>query len=70
MLIKAIDLSRNCFRFGVGKKGLEEICLEELFYLNKEIQSQNENPFNISVKFKQYLKPQKYVFYCLKPWPT
>ena len=35
--------------FGVGKKGMELICLEEAFYLNKKLQQQNGNPFDISV---------------------
>ena len=38
------------FRFGVGKKGMENICLEELQYLNEEIQK-NRTSFNISVSF-------------------
>ena len=35
-------------RFGVGKKGMENICLEELQYLNEEILKE-KTAFNISV---------------------
>ena len=35
-------------RFGVGKKGMENMCLEELQYLNEEIRNKT-TAFNISV---------------------
>ena len=36
-------------RFGVGKKGMENICLEELLYLNEEIRK-NNTAFDMSVR--------------------
>lgn len=42
-----IDL---CFRFGVGKKGMEKICCEELEFLVKEIKSKADSSFDISVR--------------------
>ena len=38
------------FRFGVGKKGMEKICLEESFHLNEKIRKSNGKPCNVSVK--------------------
>ena len=37
------------YRFGVGKKGMENICLEELRYLSEEIR-RNNVAFDISVR--------------------
>ena len=37
------------YRFGVGKKGMENICLEELRYLSEEIR-RNNAAFDISVR--------------------
>ena len=40
------------FRFGVGKKGMEKLCLEELHHLNKEIQDNVGKPYDVSVILK------------------
>jgi len=34
----------------VGKKGMENICVEELYYVNEEIRKHNGAPFNPQVK--------------------
>ena len=43
---------KDMFRFGLAKKQMETICIEELEYLNKEIQNNCGTPFNISVRKK------------------
>ena len=41
-------------RFGVGKKGMEAICLEELGYVNEEIRKRIEKPYDIQVSLRCY----------------
>ena len=58
------------YRFGVGKKGMENTCLEELQYLNEEIRKNNK-AFNMSVSKSVLLLLTKATFnsflnYCSK----
>ena len=40
------------YRFGVGKKQMENICLEELNYVNEEIRNTCGKPFDVSVRIR------------------
>lgn len=48
-LQKFCNSQESFCRFGVGKKGMEKICIEEMLHLNEEIQKQNGKPFDIEV---------------------
>ena len=39
-----------CLRFGVGKKQMENICLEELRYMNEELRKSDGKPYDMSVR--------------------
>ena len=40
------------YRFGVGKKQMENTCLEELSYVNEEIRNNCGKPYDVSVRVR------------------